>query len=190
MSDRPERKENTREALAASLKELALREPFEKITVKQITDGAGVIRATFYHHFQDKYDLLGWIIRSEILAPVRILIENRMFKEAIQLIFAGMKKEKEFYTAVSRIEGQNSFSEIAEECIRELLMGLFSDQERTVHPQFPWLTPDNMAHYYAQSMNFIVLNWIRSGMTIEPAEMAQIYDYVATRSMTDVLEQL
>ena len=40
--------------LAASLKSLAVRHPFEKITIKQITDGAGVIRVTFYNHFQDK----------------------------------------------------------------------------------------------------------------------------------------
>ncbi len=41
--------------LAESLKELALCRPVEKITIKEITDKAGVIRPTFYHQFQDKY---------------------------------------------------------------------------------------------------------------------------------------
>ena len=44
--------------LAESFKDLALRMPIDKITIKQITDGAGVIRPTFYNHFQDKYELL------------------------------------------------------------------------------------------------------------------------------------
>ena len=44
--------------LAESFKELALKQPIEKITIKEITDKAGVIRPTFYNHFQDKYDLL------------------------------------------------------------------------------------------------------------------------------------
>ena len=56
--------------LAESFKELALKHPIEKITIKEITDKAGVIRPTFYNHFQDKYDLLEWIIDKELLEPV------------------------------------------------------------------------------------------------------------------------
>ena len=44
--------------LAESLKELTIKQPIEKITIKEITDKAGVIRPTFYNHFQDKYELL------------------------------------------------------------------------------------------------------------------------------------
>ena len=48
--------------LAESLKELSQNQPLEKITIKEITDKAGVIRPTFYNHFQDKYELIEWII--------------------------------------------------------------------------------------------------------------------------------
>ena len=41
--------------LADSLKELAAKRPMEKITIKEITDKAGVIRPTFYNHFQDNF---------------------------------------------------------------------------------------------------------------------------------------
>lgn len=56
--------------LAEALKELAEKHPIEKITIKEITDKAGVIRPTFYNHFQDKYELLEWIIMSELLEPM------------------------------------------------------------------------------------------------------------------------
>ena len=82
-----EEKKDVELALAQSLKRLVERTPFEKITIKQITDGAGVIRVTFYNHFQDKYDLLGYIVRREILEPVRILLRNNMYREALILIF-------------------------------------------------------------------------------------------------------
>ena len=62
--------------LAESLKELTIKQPIEKITIKEITDKAGVIRPTFYNHFQDKYELLEWIIRTELLEPVTPLIQN------------------------------------------------------------------------------------------------------------------
>ena len=56
--------------LAESFKELTLKQPIEKITIKEITDKAGVIRPTFYNHFQDKYELLEWIIMSQIIEPI------------------------------------------------------------------------------------------------------------------------
>ena len=46
--------------LCESLRGLMLKRPFEKITIKNICDETGVIRATFYNHFEDKYrELLG-----------------------------------------------------------------------------------------------------------------------------------
>ena len=94
--------------LAESFKELALKQPIEKITIKEITDKAGVIRPTFYNHFQDKYDLLEWIIDKELLEPVEPLIQNGMINEALVLLFGSIERDKEFYTRASRLEGQNS----------------------------------------------------------------------------------
>ena len=93
--------------LAESLKELTIKQPIEKITIKEITDKAGVIRPTFYNHFQDKYELLEWIIRTELLEPVKPLIQNGMINQALIIIFAGIEKEKDFYTKASHLEGQD-----------------------------------------------------------------------------------
>ena len=91
-----EDKRNIEQAMADSLKVLAVKMPFEKITIKQITDGAGVIRVTFYNHFQDKYDLLEWIVKNDIISPVRILLANNMYREALILMFTNMQKERKF----------------------------------------------------------------------------------------------
>ena len=84
--------------LAQSLKKLAVEKPFEKITIKQIADGAGVIRVTFYNHFQDKYELLEWIITKELLEPIEPLVQNGMVSEALVVLFSNIEKEKEFYS--------------------------------------------------------------------------------------------
>ena len=186
-----EEKRDVNQALADSLKALMLKSAFEKITIKQITDGAGVIRVTFYNHFHDKYDLLGYIIRKEILEPVGILLKNDMYKEALTLIFTNLKKDSAFYQRAAKIEGQNSFEEISEECIYELLMEIFNERSSgKMHARHPLLTVDSLARYYARSMNYIVMYWIRTGMTVPPEEVAKIYDYVVTRSLWDVLQEL
>ena len=80
--------------LAESLKELTENHPIEKITIKEITDKAGVIRPTFYNHFQDKYELLEWIIKTELLEPLQPLIQNGMVKQALILLFTNMQKDR------------------------------------------------------------------------------------------------
>ena len=50
----------TKRALEASLKNLLLKKPLNKITVNDITDDCGINRMTFYYHFKDIYDLVEW----------------------------------------------------------------------------------------------------------------------------------
>ena len=50
----------TKRALEASLKNLLLKKPLNKITVNDITEDCGINRMTFYYHFKDIYDLVEW----------------------------------------------------------------------------------------------------------------------------------
>lgn len=43
---------------------------FDQITVRQITEKANINRATFYRHFEDKYDLLEKIIQEDLIGNV------------------------------------------------------------------------------------------------------------------------
>ncbi|EOT23492.1 hypothetical protein C805_03153 [Eubacterium sp. 14-2] len=176
--------------LAESFKELACRQPIEKITIKAVTDKAGVIRPTFYNHFQDKYELLEWIIQVQILEPIRPLIHAGMVDEALILIFTLLKKEKEFYEMAVRLEGQNSFEDIVKKCVEGILMEVIQSKSPSARQKHPWLTPEHIAQYYAQSMCFVVIHWIKSGMTVEPEEITNIYNYIITRSMSQVIEEL
>lgn len=173
--------------LAESFKELALQHPIEKITIKEITDKAGVIRPTFYNHFQDKYELLEWIITKELLEPIGPLIENRMINEALVLLFTNIEKEKDFYIQAVRLEGQNSFEYIAKNCVKNVLVDIIEKNPVKNMPKFAWLTAERVAEYYAQSMCYVVISWIKSGLTVSAKELSEIYDYMMKRSMEDVI---
>lgn len=176
--------------LADSLKELAAKRPMEKITIKEITDKAGVIRPTFYNHFQDKFELLEWIIRTELLEPIRPLIRTGMITEAMVLLFSSIERDKSFYTHVVRLEGPVKFHDIAHRCVREILLDIINEQVSGRTPKHKWLTPEVIASYYAQSMCFATEEWIGQGMGLNPREMAEAYQYMITRSMTDVIKEL
>ena len=173
--------------LAESFKELVLRQPIEKITIKEITEKAGVIRPTFYNHFQDKYEWLEWIILTDLLEPIRPLIENKMVSEALLLLFMNIEKEREFHKQTVRLEGQNSFESIARECVKEILLEIIEKNSVRKIPKCRWLTPERIAEYYAQSMCSVVIVWIKSGMTISAKELVEIYEYMMEHSIAEIL---
>ena len=118
------------------------------------------------------------------------LLENDMVTEALVLLFTNIKKEKEFYIRVSRLDGQNSFENTVKACVKKTLLNVLRESLTGRQPKYAWLTPELIAEYYSQSMCCIVLTWIRSGMTVSPKELAEIYNYILTRSIADVLADL
>ncbi|MFN8373121.1 MAG: TetR family transcriptional regulator [Anaerolineae bacterium] len=55
----------TRELLGQAVMDLLSEKEFGKITVQDITARAGVNRATFYAHFEDKYMLMDYLLRNQ-----------------------------------------------------------------------------------------------------------------------------
>ena len=85
-----EKSKVTKELLADSFHELMLHREFEKITIKNITDQAGVIRPTFYYYFQDKYDVLEYIFCRDVVAGANARIEIGQHEAALKYAFTAM----------------------------------------------------------------------------------------------------
>lgn len=185
-----ENRQETARDLMKAFKRLSLKMPVEKMTIKDITDEAGVIRPTFYHHFQDKYAVIEAILWDEVLAPVIPLLENQMIDEAFLLIFKNLYKDKEFYCSLSHMEGQNSFSEIATKDASRLLVEYLKQNAGSRHFKKDWLTVDMVAEYYAKSLMIILLSWIDQKMPIRPEELAEVYYYMMKNSMEDIVKQM
>lgn len=180
---------NTKQALADSMKQLLRKMPMERITIKDITDMAGVIRPTFYNHFSDKYELLEYIIREDLLRPVRPLLLNNMITEGLTLLFSNLKNDREFYENAVRIEGQNSFESIARQEVTKLLLDVMDELYDGRHYRYVWLSRDIVAEYYAQSMCYVAITWIKRDFMLEPKELSEIYEYLTRSSMMDVLKE-
>lgn len=181
---------NVDQMLAESLKNLALRMPIEKITIREITDGAGVIRPTFYNHFKDKYELLEWMIRTEILDPVIPLIQTGHIRESLIQIFENLQNDKKFYKKFCRLEGQDSCENIVKKFIKEILLSFISEQAGERKLAKRGLTTDLVAEYYARSMAFVVIQWVKQDMNLTPEQMADIFKYITTHSMEDVIAEM
>ena len=179
--------------LIESFKQLTKEEMVDKITIKEITDGAGVIRSTFYYHFQDKYELIERIFQTEILQPLFPLLDNNMISEMTLLIFKNLEKEKSFYRKLSYMEGQNSFKEIVQRSIRNTLLTYMENHiveqtRKVLKKHFGWLSLEQIADYYASSMTFVVINWIKAEIDVTPEQVTEVTDMMFTLSLKDVID--
>lgn len=180
----------TEEKIARSLKKLVLKKPFEKITVKEITDGAGVIRPTFYNHFSDKYEVIEWIYMHEVIEPGRALVETGMAQEYVRFVLARMKNDKEFYLAASKIQGQNSFENIITNLFQNMFCHYFVIWMNTVTIDTKWLTPVRISKFYANETVFLIKEWIDDNMSESSEEIAKIFSIAGTESFTNILKLL
>ena len=68
------RVKRTRQLIQSAFKDLLHEADFQNITVQDIATRAGVNRATFYAHFEDKYALLNYTVREMLNA----LLEQKL----------------------------------------------------------------------------------------------------------------
>ena len=64
------RVKRTRSLILQSFSDLLAEKSFESISVKNVTDQAEINRATFYAHFQDKFELLDFSIQQMFFAEI------------------------------------------------------------------------------------------------------------------------
>ena len=182
-----QKSQTTEEVFAAGMKHLITVMPFEKITVKAIADEAHVKRPTFYNHFKDKYDIVEYILKQELIEPARTLMACDMLGEAIRLILVTMKKEKKFYMHVARIDEDVIFQRIVRELFKELLLDVMRERMADEDNGNPMLTMDNIAEYYAYGLSFGISKWIQKGMKMEVDEVLEALKVLLSESLTDMI---
>lgn len=81
----------TKTALAEALLELLDKRPFEDIKVVDICERAYVHRTTFYKHFEDKYQLLDYVI-DEIINELAASLDTIEGETSPEVFFASLLK--------------------------------------------------------------------------------------------------
>jgi len=183
------KKEDVHTALQESFKNLILKHSFDKITIKMITDGAGLIRPTFYNHYADKYEVLEEICYDDIFKGSEMLIENKMPFEAIYYMFSSIENNREFYIQAARVEGQNSFEEIINNNLIKIFKSLFKYYGAESNGQDKFSVND-IAEYYARGLTFIILRWIEKGINISAKALSNKYKLLVTNSLDDIIHDL
>ena len=163
----------TKRKMADALKDLMQNTAFEKITVSDVTDAANIHRQTFYYHFQDRYELLDWLLYYDLLYPLLTDLTFDNMYERIEAMFTKMLEDKKFYQNALKIDSDDltkyisrvateQFTGIVKEFGRKTgIEGI--DHERDIV----------IAEFNGYGITGVVLSWANRGMKESPEVMTQ-----------------
>ena len=162
----------TKHAIAAALKELCREKSFDKISIADITSTCGLNRQTFYYHFEDKYELLDWIVYKELMEP---LIDGFSFDnmyEHFMRLFTTMVDEKKFYLNAFKID-VNDLSRYINRLAYEQFMVVIDCLEKNSGIKSNYNENMMFAEFLGYGFVGIVFGWAQRGMKDSPEEMTR-----------------
>lgn len=100
------------EALAESMRFLLREKHFDKISITEICEHAGVSRRTFYRHFADKYDLLTWNFYWDVSRKIEHH-DDWVSWDYVPVMCRLFNEDRAYYRNAYLVVGRNSFREYA-----------------------------------------------------------------------------
>lgn len=186
MADVKFKNEKTKYKLACAIKECMKTTPVDKITVKDIVEGAGVTRQTFYRNFLDKYDLINWYFDKLVLQSFEQIGIGHTVGESLERKFAFIRKEKEFFTGAFRSDDHNSLKEHDFDLILKFYLDLIG--KRTSRPLGGDLK--FLLEMYCRGSVYMTVKWVLGGMKDTPREMSDKLVEAIPPKLSLVFEEL
>lgn len=160
----------TEKALAESLKKLMTAYPVNKIRIKMITDDCGLTRHTFYNHFKDVYDLLGWIYENEIIDDLEKSCELKHWKEGILLVLQYTLNNQTICLNTFRSLGRDHLEAFLFKVFSKVLTGIIDDI--TLSTNADEKIKKETAEFYANAISGVFIAWLKQGLKEDPNRIA------------------
>ncbi|WP_040411385.1 TetR-like C-terminal domain-containing protein [Desulfosporosinus sp. OT] len=177
----------TQTALANSLKKLMLSHSINHIHVKMITDDCGFTRHTFYNHFHDVYELLGWIFSCEVIDGVDQYCTLDQWQQGLQLILD--------YTADNRIICLNTYRSLGRDHLEAFLQRVFyrflfriiEDISKSMV-----LSEDiklDCCEFYSNALMGVFISWLKRDLRETPQQMLKQIDQMMSGNIVNTLSK-
>lgn len=177
--------EITKHALENSLKTLLLKKPFNKITIRDLTNDCGINRMTFYYHFEDIYDLVEWSCREEAFKALENYKTASSWHRGFIKLLMTIKENKECITNLVHCIDQEEIEKHLGSLIQFLLLNVIEQEagNRCINDE----DKNFIAKFYSYCFIGLLLDWIKNGMIENPdilaLKMSEVMDGSIKRAL-------
>lgn len=155
----------TKQALEVSLKQMMLKKPLDKITIRDITEECGISRMTFYYHFKDIYDLVEWACVEDASQALQGKKTYDTWQEGLLQIFEAVLENKPFVLNAYRCISRDQMESFLFKLTYGLIRGVVDEKSQGIR-----IDEDDknfIAEFYKYSFVGIMLDWIKQGMNAD-----------------------
>jgi AcrR family transcriptional regulator len=187
------RVKRTHKLILEAMIELTTQKGFSNLTVRDISKYAGINRATFYRHYQDKFDLLNQYVQAVyelpdalIEAGPRITSEgiDKQFASAMIKLFEHVHTNSRFFRVMLGKNGDPAFSEKIRQFIQKRIRhsmpkGLL-DKETSVDLYLSYISSGSLG---------ALTWWLEHEMQYSAEEMVAILFRLVAAALHSMFEQ-
>ena len=173
----------TKQGIQEALTELLEKKSINKISVKEITDIAGINRGTFYLHYVDKYDLMEKSINqlmieisetgSNILNLAQRNIHSELSRKKLvdefTTLFKYIQKNSRLIKSLTNENSSYSFHHKFNELLKDRLIAKLGPKQKDVPAIY-------IVSAFSYSIQGIIRTWLESGME-DTADMMGEYTF-------------
>lgn len=165
----------TREMLRQSLVHLISRKGFSTLSIQEITDHAGLNRATFYLHYKGKDELLVDVFEELVVGSLPQPPENETARRPllelhpVVTVFTHIAEYADFYRAILGEQGVPFFMTRVQNIIKEILQRWVPLFVRTKFNEDVPL--DIIINYLGAAYLGVISWWLEHDMPYSPEEM-------------------
>lgn len=160
----------TKKVIADGFRYVMEKKSFDKITISDITDKCGLNRQTFYYHFQDKYELLNWILYTDVVVPFTENLSIDNWSDKLLNMLNTLKDNHKFYVNALNTAHGDEFKKYFLDAVTDVICEII---DRITEGQS--IDPDDrqfIAGFFAYGITGTVSRWVMTGMKRSPEATA------------------
>lgn len=164
----------TKKLLSNAFKELMKEKPVEKISIREITDLAGLNRQTFYYHFEDIYDLLKWTFQQEALVLIDVHESAKVWQEGLLQLFYYLDENREICLRALQSLGHEHIKRFFYSDIHNIIHRVVYDFGQKSQAPDEYIS--FLSHFFTLALGSLVESWLNGEMDQSPEELMEMID--------------
>ncbi|TQI67690.1 TetR/AcrR family transcriptional regulator [Clostridium sp. KNHs216] len=178
--------QTTKRALEASLKNLLLQKPLDKITINDIAEDCGINRMTFYYHFKDIFDLVEWSCVEDATKALEGKKTYDTWQQGFLQIFEAVLANKPFILNVYHSVSREQVEIYLYKLTYDLLIGVVEEKAQGMAVRDE--DKKFIADFYKYGFVGLMLDWIKNGMKEEPQTIIDRLSSLVHGNITSALD--
>jgi len=171
--------DQTKQALAAALKELMAQKPIDKITIHDITERCGIRRQNFYYHFEDVYDLMRWMFQEEAVSLLRQHEGTLLWQEGLLQLFRYIEDNRAVCLCALRSVGRDHLKRFFETDIHNIIYRTVEQIGReigAIRGESNCADIELITHFYVVSFSGVLESWLLGEIERTPEDLISFAD--------------